>query len=84
MQEVADGFRTARRMFKKAVHKAAASEEARRYILHRVGRWSFEWVLANGEAPTAFPTSEKPLPNVEPLNDARTKLAGFFNSLLSN
>ena len=38
----------------------------------RVGRSHFQWVLANGKAPTAFPTSEKLILNVEPLSEART------------
>jgi hypothetical protein len=38
--------------------------------------------LASGNAPTAFPFSEKLLLNVEPLSDPGTKLADFFNSLL--
>src|SRR6267143_1737928 len=48
----------------------------------RVGRSPLLWVLANGKAPTAFPTSEKLLLNVEPLSAARTKLADFFSILL--
>ncbi len=40
------------------------------------------WALANGKAPPVLPTSEKPLLNVEGLNDARTKLANFFSILL--
>jgi hypothetical protein len=34
---------------------------------------TYKWVLANGKAPTVFPTSEEFL-NVEPLSEARTKL----------
>ena len=41
-----------------------------------------QWVLANGKAPTAFPTSEKLLLSVKGLNDARTLLADFFSVLL--
>jgi len=41
-----------------------------------------QWVLANGKSPTALPTSEKPLLNVEGLNDARMLLADFFSVLL--
>ena len=37
----------------------------------RVGRSPLRWVLANEEAPTVFPTSEKPLLTVEGLSDAR-------------
>ena len=38
----------------------------------RVGRSPLRWVLANEEAPTVFPTSEKLLLTVEGLSDART------------
>ena len=38
--------------------------------------------MANGKTPPVFPISEKLLLNVEGLNDARTKLAGFFSVLL--
>ena len=48
----------------------------------RVGRSPLQWVLANGKAPTAFPTSEKLLLDVEPLSAARTPLADFFSILL--
>jgi hypothetical protein len=48
----------------------------------RVGRSPVRWVLANGKAPTVFAISEKFLLNVEPLSDARTKLADFFSILL--
>ena len=47
----------------------------------RVGRSPFQWVLANGKAPTASPTSEKLLRNAEGLNNARTKLDDFFSIL---
>ena len=46
------------------------------------GRSPLEWILANGKAPTVLPASEKLLLNVEGLNDARTKLADVFSSLL--
>ena len=48
----------------------------------RVGRSPLQWVLANGKAPTAFPISEKLRLKVEPMSDARTKLADFFSTLL--
>jgi len=48
----------------------------------RVGRSPVRWVLANGKAPTVFAISEKFLLNVEPLSDARTKLAVFFSIML--
>ena len=46
------------------------------------GPFTLEWILANGKAPTVLPTSEKLLLNVEPLSEARTKLADFFSILL--
>jgi len=72
-------------MLKKAAvltRPTPASEEARRYIPHLVcGRLPLQRLLANGETPLVFPTSEKL--NVEPLSEARTPLAGFFSILLS-
>jgi len=38
--------------------------------------------LGERKAPPVLPISEKPLLDVEGLNDARTKLAVFFSSLL--
>jgi hypothetical protein len=53
--------------------KAAASEEARRYVPHFVGPFArIKWIMANGKAPTVFPTSEKFPLRVEPLSEART------------
>jgi hypothetical protein len=49
----------------------------------RVGRSPLEWILANGKSPPVLPSSEKPLLNVEPLSEARTLLADFFNILLA-
>jgi hypothetical protein len=49
-----------------------------------VGRSPLEWIFANGKSPPVLPASEKPLLNVEPLSDARTKLADFFSILLTN
>jgi hypothetical protein len=46
-----------------------------------VGRSPFQWILANGKAPSVLPTSEKLLLNVEGLSDARTPLAVFFSIL---
>ena len=67
---------------KRSSRKAAASEEAKEVqTALRVGRTPFQWILANGNAPTVLPTSETLLLNVEPLSDARTPPAGFFNSL---
>ena len=48
----------------------------------RVGRSPLQWILANGKAPPALPTSENLIPHVELLSDARTMLAGFFSILL--
>ena len=48
----------------------------------RVGSSSLQWVLANGKAPTAFPTSAKILLSVEGLSDARTLLADVFSILI--
>ncbi len=48
----------------------------------RVGRSPLQWFLANGKSPPLFPISEKLLLNVEPLREARTKLADFFSILL--
>jgi hypothetical protein len=39
-------------------------------------------ILANGKAPTVITTFENLFLHVEDLNDARTPLADFFNSLL--
>ena len=48
----------------------------------RAGRSPLQSVLANGKAPPVFSVSEKLLLNVEPLSEARTKLADFFSTLL--
>ena len=69
-------------MLKKAVSKAAAIEEPRRYRPHFVwavrpfnGFWRTEKLLS------VIPTSEGLLRYVEGLNDARTTLANFFSIL---
>ncbi len=62
-------------MLKKSVQQGRS--ERRGEEVHTalcVGRSPLQWVLANGKAPTAFPTSEKLLLNVEPLSEARTML----------
>ncbi len=46
------------------------------------GRSPIQWILANGKTPPALPLSENLNRYVEGLNDARTKLAGFFSILL--
>src|ERR1041384_6980077 len=67
---------------KRPSSKAAASEEARRYVPHIVcGRSPLQQVLANGKGPLVFPISEKL--NVEPLSEGRTPLADFFSILLA-
>jgi hypothetical protein len=45
------------------------------------GPFALEWILANGKAPLEIQTCESLIRYVEGLNDARTTLAGFFNSL---
>jgi len=70
------------RMLKKALQQGRSEgrgEEVQTAL--RVGRSPLVWILANGKAPIAIPTSEKPLLNVEPLSDARTKLADLFSIL---
>src|SRR2546426_2702666 len=62
-----------RRMLKKAVQQGRSERRGEEvHTALRVGRSPLQWVLANGKAPTAFPTSEKLLLNVEPLSEART------------
>jgi hypothetical protein len=71
-------------MLKKAVQQGRSErsgQEVRTAL--RVGRSPVGWILANGKAPTVLPASEKTLLNVEPLSDARTKLADFFSILLN-
>jgi hypothetical protein len=69
-------------MLKKAVQQGRSERRVEEvHTALRVGRSPIEWILANGKAPTVLPTSEKPLLNVEPLSDARTKLADFFSIL---
>ena len=63
-----------RRMLKKAVQQGRSERRGEEvHTALRVGRSPLVWILANGKAPTAFPTSEKLLLKVEPLSDARTK-----------
>jgi hypothetical protein len=71
------------RMFKKAVQRGRSErkgEEVRTALC--VGRSPLQWILANGKTPPMLPVSEELLLNVEPLSDARTKLADFFNIML--
>ncbi len=70
-------------MLKKPVQQSRSErrgEEVRTAL--RVGRSPLQCILASGKAPTMLPTSETLLLNVEPLSDARTKLADFFSILL--
>ena len=46
------------------------------------GRSPIHWILANGKTPPVFPPSGNLNRYVEDLNDARTPLADFVNSLL--
>ena len=69
---------------KRPSSKAAASEEARRYIPH------FVWAVrpCNGswrtdKHPLVLPTSESLILYVEPLSDARTPLADFLSILIA-
>jgi hypothetical protein len=71
------------RMFKNAVQRGRSErkgEEVRTALC--VGRSLLQWILANGKTPPMLPASEELLLNVEPLSDARTKLADFFNIML--
>ena len=47
----------------------------------RVGCSPLQCILGNGKSPTMLPTSETLLLNIEPLSDARTKLADIFSIL---
>jgi len=67
---------------KRLSSKAAASEEARRYVPHFV--WPFTPRMGLGERISPTSVSDlRVLFNVEPLSEARTKLADFFSILLS-
>jgi len=79
-----DGVSMIRRMLKKVVRRGRSErrgEEVQTAL--RVGRSPLQWILANGKAPPALPTSENLIPYIEPLSDARTKLADFFSILLA-
>jgi hypothetical protein len=60
--------------------KAAASEEARKYVPHFVGPFAPTMDLGERKSPFGASGFRKTL--VEPLNDARTPLADFFSILL--
>jgi len=71
-------------MLKKAAQQGRSKRRAEEVqTALRVGRSPLQWIVANGKAPIAFPTSEKLLWYVEGLNDARTMLADFFSILLA-
>ena len=65
---------------RRSAGKAAASEEARRYVPHFVG--PFALVIDLGERKSPSSASDFRATLVEPLSDARTKLADFFSLLL--
>ena len=70
-------------MLKKAVQQGRSERRGEEvHTALRVGRSPLEWILANGKSPPVLPSSEKPLLNVEPLSEARTKLADFLSILL--
>ena len=82
-EEFMNGSSDTRRLFKMSVQQGRS--ERRPEEVHtalRVGRSPFQWVLANGKSPPVFRPPRDLLLSVEGLNDARTKLADFFNSLL--
>jgi hypothetical protein len=61
-------------MLKKAVQQGRSERRGEEvHTALRVGRSPLEWILANGKSPPVLPTAEKPLLNVEPLSEARTK-----------
>ena len=71
-----------RRMLKKAVQQGRSErkgEEVRTALL--CGPFVFAMGLGERKSPTAFPTSENLLLNVESLSDARATLVGFFSIL---
>ena len=66
---------------RRSAGKAAASEEARRYVPHFV--WPFTPRMGLGERISPTSVSDlRVLFNVDPLSDARTLLADFFSILL--
>jgi hypothetical protein len=70
-------------MLKKAVQQGRSERSGEEVpTALRAGRSPIEWILANGKAPPVLPTSDGLPFNVEPLSDARTKLADFFSILL--
>jgi hypothetical protein len=62
--------------------KAAAREEARKYEPHLVRLFALVMGLGERNDPSRVSDSDTLLLRVEPLRDARTKLADFFSILL--
>jgi hypothetical protein len=70
------------RMLKKSVQQGRSERRGEEvHTALRVGRSPLEGSWRTENLLQCF-LSEKPLPNVEPLSDARTPLAGFFSILL--
>src|SRR6185503_19902072 len=61
--------------------KAAASEEARRYLPHFVRPFTLHMIPGERKTPLSILGSLRRYPHVEPLTDARTMLADFFSIL---
>ena len=70
-------------MLKKAVSKAAGESKPEEVPTALRGAVRpYKWILANGKAPPARPTSENLNRYVEDFDEPRTPLAGFFSILL--
>jgi hypothetical protein len=70
-------------MLKKAVSKAAGDSKPEEVPTALRGAVRpYKWILANGKAPPALPTSENLNLYVEDFDELRTKLADFFSILL--
>jgi hypothetical protein len=70
-------------MLKKAVQQGRNKRRGKEVqTALRVSRSPLQWILANGKAPPALPTSEILIRYVETLSEARTKLADFLSILL--
>jgi len=63
---------------------AAASEEARRYLPHFVRPFALHMILGERKNPLSVLDPSGCYPHVEPLSDARRKLADFFSILLAD
>jgi tRNA A37 threonylcarbamoyladenosine dehydratase len=62
--------KTHSKMLKQAVSKAAASEEARRYVPHFVGPFALVMGLGERKSPSRVSTFDTLLLRVEPLSEA--------------